>query len=402
MAEGAVQIVVTDDLARSRVTVFFRLLLALPHLIMLGLLTAVALLLAPIAWVIALVTARVPDGLHEYFVTVVRYATHTYAYLYLAAQDWPPIAGARPYAIDVVLPPAPVRQNRWSVAFRGLLAVPAILLAGSLGTGVFTTTAYYLSFGIAPTAALLGWFACLARGRMPRGLRDLVAYALHYGAQSSAYLLLLTPRYPDSDPAATAAAVAEPPPAHAVGLDAGAEDPERMRLLVFFRGPLAFPHLAWLTLWSVVAVPVAIAGWLVALATGRLPAFAHRFLAARLRYATHVTAFLYLAAELFPGFTGARGAFPIDLALPPPQRQRRWTILLRGLLALPALLVAGAIGGLQALAAVLAWFAALVTGRMPSGLRGVQLLGLRYQGQVGAYLALLTADYPSSGPERRP
>jgi hypothetical protein len=31
---------------------------------------------------------------------------------------------------------------------------------------------------------------------MPRGLRDLLAYILRYQAQTSAYLLLLTSRYP--------------------------------------------------------------------------------------------------------------------------------------------------------------------------------------------------------------
>jgi hypothetical protein len=49
-------------------------------------------------------------------------------------------------------------------------------------------------------AAFLGWFFALARGRMPRGLRDLIVYALSYAAQLWSYLLLLTDRYPSSDP----------------------------------------------------------------------------------------------------------------------------------------------------------------------------------------------------------
>jgi uncharacterized protein DUF4389/putative oligomerization/nucleic acid binding protein len=44
--------------------------------------------------------------------------------------------------------------------------------------------------------AVAGWFVCLALGRMPKGLRDLGAYCLRFNAQTSAYLLFLTDRYP--------------------------------------------------------------------------------------------------------------------------------------------------------------------------------------------------------------
>ena len=36
---------------------------------------------------------------------------------------------------------------------------------------------------------------------MPQGFRDLLAYAIGYSAQVNGYLLLLTDRYPNSDPA---------------------------------------------------------------------------------------------------------------------------------------------------------------------------------------------------------
>ena len=46
------------------------------------------------------------------------------------------------------------------------------------------------------SSGCIGWFAALAIGRMPRGMRDLMAYCLRYQAQTSAYLVLLTSRYP--------------------------------------------------------------------------------------------------------------------------------------------------------------------------------------------------------------
>ena len=48
--------------------------------------------------------------------------------------------------------------------------------------------------------------------------------------------------------------------------------------------------------------------------------------------------------------------------------------------------------------AVLGWIAALVTGRMPGGLRDLGVASIRYQTQAGAYLFLLTARYPDSSP----
>ena len=44
--------------------------------------------------------------------------------------------------------------------------------------------------------AFLGGFYALATGRYPRGFRDLSAYCIRYQAQTYAYLLLLTDRYP--------------------------------------------------------------------------------------------------------------------------------------------------------------------------------------------------------------
>ena len=47
---------------------------------------------------------------------------------------------------------------------------------------------------------VLGWGAALFTGRMPRGMRDLGALSLRYIGQVSAYLFLLTDRYPDASP----------------------------------------------------------------------------------------------------------------------------------------------------------------------------------------------------------
>jgi hypothetical protein len=91
-------------------------------------------------------------------------------------------------------------------------------------------------------------------------------------------------------------------------------------------------------------VVVGIVGWVIALATGRLPDGLHRFFSAYLRYMVQLTAYLTLVANPYPPFDGKEGAYPIDVHFPAPERQSRWRTLFRLFLALPALLLSAAFG----------------------------------------------------------
>ena len=52
--------------------------------------------------------------------------------------------------------------------------------------------------------ALLGWFYCLATGRMHEGMRNISAWLLRYETQTYGYIFLLTERYPSLAGAPTA------------------------------------------------------------------------------------------------------------------------------------------------------------------------------------------------------
>jgi hypothetical protein len=176
------------------------------------------------------------------------------------------------------------------------------------------------------------------------------------------------------------------------------DDLRRPRLLVFFRILLALPHLVWLALWTIVALPTAVLNWFATLFRGAPPRAFHRFLSAYVRYGLHVFAFLYLIGNPFPGFTGAHGTYPVDIELPEPSRQSRWRTGFRIFLAIPALLVNGALGSASFAAAILLWFVSLFTGRAAAGLRNLGAYALRYQAQVNANLYLLTERYPHASP----
>jgi hypothetical protein len=397
--ERPVHLIVRDDLARSRLTVFFRLLLAIPHLIWLSLWGIAAFIAVIVSWFATLFAGQSPEGLHSFLASYVRYAIHVGAYLFLAANPFPDFTGAPGYPVDVEIAP-PQRQNRWTVGFRLILAIPAVLfasvLAGSLSSaGLLRWGTGYSAGLLVSAAAFLGWFATLARGRMPRGLRDAAAYAIAYAAQLDAYLFLLTDRYPDSDPLAALPDV--PARSDPIALRADGEL-HRSRLTVFFRLLLALPHLIWLSLWGIVAYLAMIVNWFATLVGGRSPAGLHRFLAAFVRYQTHVYAYLYLTANPFPGFVGQEGSYPVELSIDGPREQNRWKVGVRIVLAIPALMLAGVYGYIAGLAALLGWFAALVTSGMPRGLRSAQALALRYSAQTYGYLFLLTESYPYGGP----
>jgi uncharacterized protein DUF4389 len=405
-----VRVVVTDDLQRSRLTVFFRLFLAIPHYIWAVLIgTAVAFCVLA-NWFILLVKGRTPDGLHSFIAGYIRYLTHLEAYFLLAANPFPPfyLIGEAQYPVDLEIDP-PEQQNRWKTGFRLFLAVPGLMIASTLFFGGARGGGYFAG-GIAFAVAFLAWFVALVRTRVPRGMRDLLVYCLGYSAQATAYLFLLTDRYPFASPStfvsgrepeAPAVEGSGAEPEHPVSMSVD-DDLRRSRLLVLFRLPLVIPHLIWLVLWALLAVLTAILAWVWAIATGAPPRPFYRFLSRFIRYSIHVYAFAFLVGNPFPGFVGKPGSYPIDIELQPLEAQKRLITGFRLFLAIPALLISGGLGGALFVAAFLGWFVGLFLGRMPAGLRDLGAYSLRYSAQVSSYLYLVTARYPDSGPRPDP
>lgn len=393
----AVRLTVLDpSLERNRWTVGFRLILAIPHLIWLAGWFSLATLVAFANWIATLIQGSPSPMLHRFLAAYVRYAAHVAAYLTLAADPYPGFTG-RPgsYPIEVEVP-EPGRQNRWVTGFRLVLAIPAILLADALvGFGSTAAGGGYSSAGVASTAAFLGWFYCLAHGRMAEGLRNAAVYGIGYTVQVYGYLFFFTQRYPNSDPASYE--FANVYRADPIRLPVS-DDLQRSRLTTFFRLLLAIPHIVWLLLWGIVAFFAAIANGVATVIRGTSPQGLHNFLAAYLRYQIHVYAFLLLVGNPFPGFTGRPGSYPVDVEIEGPERQNRWVTFFRLFLALPALIMSSALATAAFLAAVFMWFHGLFRAEVPRGLRNLGAYQLRYQAQTYGYLYLLTSKYPYSGP----
>jgi hypothetical protein len=177
---------------RSRLTTFFRWLLAIPLFIWAYVYMIVGYLAIFVAWFAIVFTGRYPDGLYNFVAGFTRFLNRTTAYTLLLCDPYPPFGGAAEPTYPVRMQFAgPLPQySRLKTFFRGLLAIPLWFLRYAI--------TLLLEF-----AAFFAWFAVIITGKMPRGLFDMMAQAMAYTARSDAYLFLLTETYPPfSDDAA--------------------------------------------------------------------------------------------------------------------------------------------------------------------------------------------------------
>ena len=230
-----VGLVVDDDLRRSRLTVFFRLLLAIPHLVwFVALVDRSCSSLAIVGWIVgARHRAGCPGGLHRFFCAYIRYVDAPRSAYFCARREPVPAVHGRPldgYPLDVRLPDSRSRSARLAVLVPAHPRDPGAArsrhahrrrrhrLVSRAGTGT-PARRQRQRRARSPSAAFLGWFASLVAGRMPRGLRDAGAYCARLPGPGRSRTSCSSPtRYPNADPHAMLAEL-EPPPPHPVHLD---------------------------------------------------------------------------------------------------------------------------------------------------------------------------------------
>jgi hypothetical protein len=147
-----IELVVTDDLVRSRLTAFFRLVLSIPHIIWASLWGIAAILAVVVSWFATLIAGETPAGLHSFIARWLRYWTRVRAYLYLVADPFPDFMGEGSYPIDLhIAGPAP--QRRLVTGFRIILAIPVLIVSAALD---------YLG----QILAVISWFVAVFTGRV--------------------------------------------------------------------------------------------------------------------------------------------------------------------------------------------------------------------------------------------
>jgi hypothetical protein len=206
-----IQLVTDDDLKRSRVTVFFRPLLAIPHIVVLYLYAIAAAIVVLISWFVALFLGRVPTGMHNFVGGYLRYSTRFTAYWLVLANPYPPFGSGGGYAVDLEIDP-PARQGRVGVFFRLLLVLPAAFMVGAMNSALFA-----VGFGC--------WWVAMFTGRVPAGLAAFGQYCLRFSARVNGYQFLLTSSYPALGDPFVAGAAAPRAPQGSLPADAAALPP---------------------------------------------------------------------------------------------------------------------------------------------------------------------------------
>jgi hypothetical protein len=170
---------------RNRLTTFFRLIMAIPLVIVLYLYAIVASVAVLVAWFAIVFTARYPRGLYDFIAGYIRFITRFTAYVSLLGDPYPAFGGSDDPAYPVRLKFAgPLESySRLKTLFRIILAIPILILR-------------YVMELLLKIGAVAAWFVILAIGKMPRGLFDLMVLVNSYMARSDAYIYLLTETYP--------------------------------------------------------------------------------------------------------------------------------------------------------------------------------------------------------------
>ena len=87
-------------------------------------------------------------------------------------------------------------------------------------------------------------------------------------------------------------------------------------------------------------------------------------------------------------------AFPMEYSIPDDNSVANWRPLVHWILAIPHLIVAGAINYAAQLVAAISWFAILFTGNLPEGMARFMVMSQRYSVRTYAYVLWLTESYP--------
>jgi len=172
----------------------------------------------------------------------------------------------------------------------------------------------------------------------------------------------------------------------------------RNRLTVAFRLILAIPHLILLGLWQHVTEIAAVIHWFIIVFTGKRNDSLWSFTDSYVGYMSRVNGYTGILFDEYPQFFTDSSGVPVQYALAPQaEPANRLTVGLRFIWAIPALIIAAALSIAGFVVSVIAWFAIVITGKMPQGQFGFLVKVLRYVLQTNAYVLLLTDTYPAWG-----
>jgi hypothetical protein len=184
------------DRERDRLTSFFRLIVALPIVAILGLLTKATVHTQSEVYVVGsggvvffatvamlLFRRKYPRWWFDWNLELTRFSTRVAAYLALLRDEYPSTDEQQAVHVEIAYPDA-TTLDRWLPLVKWLLAIPHYVVLAFLSAAAFA-------------CVVVAWFAILFTRRYPRPLFDFVVGVLRWWIRVAAYaFVLVTDRYP--------------------------------------------------------------------------------------------------------------------------------------------------------------------------------------------------------------
>jgi len=184
-ASHPVRLEVDPAAPQSRLSVFFRILFAIPQYIVIYFIMLAAEIVTFIAWWAILFTGKYPAGMLKFSIGALRWEMRVSAYLFLLTGKYPPFSldDDSSYPVRFSVDGQVEARNRLTCFFRVLMVIPQIIVL-------------YIVMIIAEICVLIGWFAALFTGSVPGGLHNFIAGTVRWQARVSSYMLLQVDQYP--------------------------------------------------------------------------------------------------------------------------------------------------------------------------------------------------------------
>jgi hypothetical protein len=172
------------DRELNRLTTAFRLILAIPILIVSAVLSnSVGILFLP-PLLLILFRQKYPHWWFDWNLMILRFLARIEVYAFLLRDEYPSTDEEQAVHLDIPYPDAKNELNRWLPLVKWFLAIPHIVVLVFLHVAVLVVT-------------IIAWFAILFTGRYPRGLFDFVVGVYRWTVRVTAYAFMLTTdRYP--------------------------------------------------------------------------------------------------------------------------------------------------------------------------------------------------------------
>lgn len=176
---------VDDATPQSRLTVLFRMIMIIPHVIILEFIGVAVSVVTLLAWFAILFTGKYPAGLMNFAINAMHWQTRYSGYAFLLTGAYPPFAMGvdAAYPVRLIAEGQIEGRNRLTVFFRYFMLIPQILVL-------------YFVLIAAGVVLMISWLVALFTGSVPAGMHNFLAGTLRWQTRVGAYGSLLTDQYP--------------------------------------------------------------------------------------------------------------------------------------------------------------------------------------------------------------